>query len=74
MHTHAKHTGFKTWLAIALLLVLILGKGFFAFWVVGDKGQPDWAYRPVKDVPGESPFAVYPLLPNPQHVRGQRGE
>jgi hypothetical protein len=65
---------FKTWLIIFFMLVLILGKGFFSFFVVGDRGQPTWDYRPVKDVPGESPYAVYRVLPYPQHVRGEKGE
>jgi hypothetical protein len=55
-------------------MLLILIQGLFAFSVVGDRGQPDWDYRPVKDVPGESPYAVYEKLPYPQHVRGAEGE
>lgn len=53
---------------------IILFKGFFAFYVVGDMGQPTWSYRPVSDLPASSPYAVYQLLPNPQHVRGSGGE
>ena len=49
-------------------------QGLFAFSVVGDRGQPNWDYRPVKDVPGESPYAMYEKLPYPQHVRGSEGE
>lgn len=63
-----------TWFAVLLLLAFILGKGFLSFYVVGDLGQPTWAYRPIADVPGESPFAIYPSLPYPQHVRGAKGE
>jgi hypothetical protein len=62
------------WLVIFLLLALILGKGFFSFYVVGDMGQPTWDYRPIPDVPGESPYAVYDVLPHPQHVKGNQGE
>jgi flagellar basal body-associated protein FliL len=69
-----KESSFATWVVIFLLLVIILAKGFFSFFVVGDKGQPTWDYRPVKDVPGESPYAIYEPLPHPQHVKGQRGE
>ena len=64
----------KTWLLVFSLLALILGKGFFAFFVVSDLGQPDWDYRPVLDVPAESRYAVYQKLPYPQHVRGAKGE
>ena len=63
-----------TWITLALLLAWILGKGLFSFFVVGDLGQPTWSYRPVKDVPGESPYAVYQLVPHPQHVKGAKGE
>lgn len=64
----------KTWLVIIGLLMLILAKGMFTFWLVGDLGQPTWDYRPVPDVPGESPYAVYAPMPHPQHVRGDKGE
>jgi hypothetical protein len=64
----------RTFVWIAVMLSIILFKGFFAFLVVSDMGQPTWDYRPVKDVPAQSPYAVYQLLPNSQHVRGQKGE
>jgi len=64
----------RTWLVVFGLLALILGKGFFSFFVVSDLGPPDWDYRPVLDVPAESPYAVYQKLPHPQHVRGAKGE
>ncbi|MCG6894102.1 MAG: hypothetical protein LJE65_10885 [Desulfobacteraceae bacterium] len=63
-----------TWVIVALLLALIVGKGLFSFFVVGDLGQPTWAYRPVPMVPGESPYAIYRALPYPQHVMGDKGE
>ena len=64
----------KTWGLVFLLVLYILAKGLFAFSLVGDRGQPSWDYRPVKDVPGESPYAVYEVMPFPQHVRGEKGE
>ena len=64
----------KTWVLIFLLVLFVLAKGFFALSVVGDRGQPSWDYRPIKDVPGESPYAVYGVMPFPQHVRGAKGE
>jgi len=73
-HSTGKESTFATWVIIALLLAWILGKGFFSFFVVGDMGQPTWNYRPVKDVPGESPYALYQVLPYPQHVKGAKGE
>ena len=65
---------FRTWIWLGVMLGIILFKGFLAFTVVSDMGQPTWAYRPVKDVPAQSPYAVYQLLPNPQHIRGAGGE
>jgi hypothetical protein len=73
-HSTGKESTFGTWVIIFLLLVWILGKGAFSFFVVGDRGQPTWDYRPVEDVPGESPYALYRVLPYPQHVKGPRGE
>ena len=62
------------WLVLWLLLLIILLKGHFSYTVVGDLGQPDWDFGAVEDVPGESPYALYPLLPYPSHVRGKDGE
>jgi len=73
-HSNAKASTFITWAIILLLLVWILGKGLFSFFVVGDMGQPTWDYRPIKDVPGESPYAIYNVLPYPQHVKGAKGD
>ena len=62
------------WMILVLMILYILIKGAFTFYVVGDLGQPTWDYRPVRDVPGESPYAIYPPLPYPQHIRGAEGE
>ena len=75
MHTKEHHgSAFATWIIVVLLVLLVLAQGAFSYFVVGDRGQPNWDYRPVKDVPGESPYAIYEPLPYPQHVRGQKGE
>lgn len=73
-HAAHKESSLATWLVVGVLLAWILAKGFFAFFVVGDLGQPTWDYRPVPDIPAESPYAVYKLLPYPQHIRGMKGE
>ena len=67
--TVLKESGLKTWVVIFFLLVIILFQGALSFFVVGDLGQPEWDFGAVKNVPGESPYAVYQLS-NPQHVRG----
>lgn len=68
------HSALKTWVIITLILLFIVFKDGLSFVVVGDLGQPDWDYRPIKDVPGESAYAIYPSVPYPQHVRGAKGE
>ncbi len=73
-HAARTESSLVTWLVVGILLTWILAKGFFAFFVVGDAGQPTWDYRPVADIPSESPYAVYKPLPHPQHIRGMRGE
>ena len=70
----AKEPRLSSWLIVILLALVILIKGFFSFFVVGDQGQPTWDYRPVQDVPGESPYAMYDPLPYPQHIKGAKGE
>ncbi len=65
---------FATWIFIGALLLCFLIFSTFTYFFVGDKGQPEWDFRPVADVPGQSPFAVYDLLPHPQHVKGDKGE
>ena len=71
---HTERSAVRSWVIVGLCVSFILLKGAFAFFVVGDLGQPDWDYRPVRDVPGESPFAIYEKLPHPQHIRGEKGE
>ena len=72
--TAHKESTLVTWVVILLCVLLVLIQGLFAFSVVGDRGQPSWDYRPVRDVPGESPYAMYEKLPYPQHVKGSEGE
>ncbi len=74
-HSEKSHGSlFQSYLWIFIMLVIIVGKGLFSFYVVSDKGQPDWDFRPVRDVPSESEYASYKLLPYPQHVKGDKGE
>jgi hypothetical protein len=64
----------RTWVWLAIMMGIILFKGFFAFFVVSDLGQPTWDYRTIPDVPAQSDYARYQALPYSQHVRGARGE
>jgi hypothetical protein len=53
----------RTWIWLGVMLGIILFKGFLAFTVVSDMGQPTWAYRPVKDVPAQSPMPCTSYCP-----------
>lgn len=70
----SKESLLRTFLWITAMVVIILGVGYFSFVVVSDKGPPTWDYRPVKNLPSESPYAVYPKNPQGQHVSGKEGE
>lgn len=67
----------KTWSLVFLMVGWVFFKGWLAYQVIGDNGQPDWDYRPIKDVPSESAYAVaapYHPMPFGQHVRGEQGQ
>ena len=74
-HEHST-SWLKTILLVLMCLVIVIFQGWLAHTVIGDLGQPDWDYRPVKDVPGESAYtltAPYHPLPYPQHVVAEQG-
>ncbi|MGD8366171.1 MAG: hypothetical protein PVG78_00905 [Desulfobacterales bacterium] len=73
-HNESGESSLKAWVVIFLMVGFILAKGFYSFFVVGDMGMPTWDFPIVADVPAESPYAIYELLPHPQHVRGAQGE
>ena len=73
--THAT-SAFKTWLIVLALIGIVAFQGWLTFTVIGDLGMPDWDYRPIADVPGESAFTLmHPFhpLPYPQHIREEHG-
>jgi hypothetical protein len=76
MMPHPDHSvsGARTWLLVAAMVGIIFFQGWLAYTVIGDLGQPDWDYRPIPDVYGESPYAMYSPIPFPQHVSGPPGE
>jgi hypothetical protein len=64
---------FHGWLVVCGIAVAFVLYGFLAFFVVGDKGPPDWDYGSIEDVPGQSVHSTYPYRgrvpkPEPQHV------
>ncbi len=61
------------WIIVCGLVVILVLYGFFAFFVVGDKGPPGWDFGAVQSVPGESSYSTYPYKgrvdpPAVQHV------
>ena len=59
------------WLIVCGMTVLFVLYGLFAFFMVGDKGPPDWDYGSVEDIPAESVYSTHPYgaeAPEPQHV------
>jgi len=76
---HSEHTtsAAKTWFLILLMVGWVAFKGWLAYTVIGNLGPPDWDYRPIPDVPGESAYAIdnpYHALPYGQHVLGEQGQ
>ena len=75
-HSTHEASAFKTWLLVLFCVAIVVFKGWLAYTVIGDLGQPDWDYRPIEDVPGESAYAIfdpYHPLPYAQHVRNEQG-
>ena len=67
----------KTWLLVAACVAIVASQGWLTWTIIGDLGQPDWDYRPVRDVPGESAYTLtnpYHPLPFSQHVYGRQGD
>jgi hypothetical protein len=61
------------WLIVCGMSLAFVAYGFLAFFVIGDKGSPDWDYGAVPDVPAQSTYSTYPFReagaePEPQHV------
>lgn len=75
--TEHKTSAAKTWLLIVCMVGWVAFKGWLAFTIIGDRGQPDWDYRPIRDVPGESAYAIhnpYHPLHYSQHVLAEQGK
>jgi hypothetical protein len=75
-HIH-ESSAVKTWFLVLVMVGWVAFKGWLAYTVIGDLGQPDWDYRPIMDVPGESAYTIadpYHPLPYAQHVLGELGK
>jgi hypothetical protein len=70
---NSPRTALRGWLIVCAISVAFVLYGFFAFFVIGDKGPPDWDYGSIPDVPAQSTYSTYPfrgdsVQPEPQHV------
>lgn len=76
-YSNYKISAVRTCVLILLMAGWVAFKGWLAWSVIGDLGQPDWDYRPIPDVPGESIYSIdnppYQPLPYSQHVQGKHG-
>jgi hypothetical protein len=67
----------RSWIFVWCLALFFLFYGLFMYFVVGDKGPPDWDFGVVEDTPGKSVYSTFPepagatREPAPQHVRGK---
>jgi len=48
----------RSFLVVILIALAVLAWGGAIFFLVGDRGQPDWDYGTIADVPGKSPFST----------------
>jgi len=44
-HDVLNESALKTWVVVCLLVLFVVAKAFYAFFVIGDRGQPTWDYR-----------------------------
>jgi hypothetical protein len=77
----------RSWAIVAGIAMTFLAWGLFIFFLIGEKGPPDWQYSVIPDVPGESVYSTHDpgaptgLVPRPkpgyvdeQHVAGPPAE
>ena len=51
---------FHGWIIVFAIAALFVAYGFLAFFIIGDKGPPDWDYGSIRDVPAQSVYSTYP--------------
>ena len=87
MHSEEEFSWVKTWSIISAIAAGFLAWGLLIYFVIGDKGPPDWDFSVVPDIPGQSadftysPARPHGLVPGPepasvepQHVMGPVSE
>jgi len=83
MPTEEEQSAVKTWSIIGAIAAGFLAWGLLIYFVIGDKGPPDWDFSVIPDIPGQSTYSSYnPIKPHglvpgpestpvePQHVSG----
>jgi hypothetical protein len=69
-----ERSGIKGWFYVCGLALFFLLYGLFMFYMIGDKGPPEWNFGTIEDTPGESVYSTNEPItggsaaPNPQHV------
>ncbi|MBW2309070.1 MAG: hypothetical protein JRG73_19270 [Deltaproteobacteria bacterium] len=48
----------KSFFIVFLMALAVAAWGGFIFVFIGDRGQPDWEYGTISDVPGKSPYST----------------
>ena len=83
MHTEEEVSAVRTWSIVGAIGAGFLAWGLLIYFVIGDKGPPDWDFSVIPDIPGQSTYSTYsPVKPHglvpgpestpvlPQHVSG----
>jgi hypothetical protein len=78
-----RHSPTLTWGIITGIAVAFLIWGLSIYFLLGDKGPPDWDFSVIPDIPAESAYSTHPphrphgLVPDPypaqvdpQHIMG----
>jgi len=77
--TEEERSSARTWGIITGIAAAFFLWGMLIFFVIGDKGPPDWDFSVIPDVPGESAYSTHspyrphgltsaPSVVDPQHV------
>jgi len=87
MHSEEQLSWVKTWSIVWAIAAGFLAWGLLIYFVIGDKGPPDWDFSIIPDIPGQSVYFTYsptrphgfvpgpePALVEPQHVMGPVSE
>ncbi len=66
MSSEEEHGPFGTWGILGGIAITFLAWGLLIYFVIGEKGPPDWDFSVISDIPGESTYSTY----NPARPHG----